>query len=149
MPSEISPSPLSPPRSRSATINENGMSVTPTITAIPPSPASPQKITDFALPPLSHLNLAVLTEEPQGSDGAGKLLKDELERILTGFAGILDVVGNGLTALESQTRPADAGPKVVNGDFNFGNMREDGDGTRDRLDSLTSSITGAPVVKRT
>jgi hypothetical protein len=145
MPSEFSPNPLSPPRSRSATINDGA---TPTITAIPPSPASPQKGTDFSLPHLAQLNLAVLTEEPQAGNGAGKLLTDELERILSGFAGILDVVGNGLTALESQTRPADAGPKIVNGDFDFGSMWE-GNENRERLDSLTSSITGALVSKKT
>jgi hypothetical protein len=96
-----------------------------------------------------HLNIAILTEEPQGGNSAGKLLKDEVERILTCFAEIPDIVANSLTALEPQTRSADAGPKVVNWNFDFGNMREGGDGTRDRLDSLTSSITGAPVVKWT
>ena len=151
IPPEFTPNSLSPPRSRAATINDISTSTTPTITAIPPSPASPQKSTDFSLPPLSPLNLAVLTEEPQSGNGAGKLLMDELERILKGFSGILDVVGHGLTTLESQTRPADAGPKVVNGDFDFGSMGDGIDGARDRLDSLTSSITGAivPVAKRT
>jgi hypothetical protein len=147
MPPEYSPNPLSP-RSRAATIGEGFSSVTPTITAIPPSPASPQKPADFSLPPLAQLNLVVLTEEPQAGDGAGKLLTDELERILRGFSGILDVVGNGLTALETQARPADAGPKIVNGDFDFGSMRDGSEGAKDRLDSLTSSITGAPVGKR-
>jgi hypothetical protein len=124
-------------------------SATPTITAIPPSPASITNI-DFTLPHLSPLDLAVLTEEPSAGNGAGRLLTDELERILVGFASILDVVGNGLTVLESQTRPVDAGSKIVDGDFDFGSMRGSGDGIRERLDSLTSSfVAGGTTVRRT
>jgi hypothetical protein len=100
------------------------------------------------LPPLSPLNLSVLTEGPSPGNGAGRLLTDELERILVGFSGILDVVGNGLSALESQTRPIDADPIAVNGEFDFGSMR-DNDGIRERLDSLTSSFTsGGTLVRR-
>src|SRR5271165_4877647 len=83
-------------RPRAATSSEapaTATSATPTITAIPPSPASFTDV-DFALPSLPPLNLAVLTEEPAPGNGAGRLLTDELERILLGFASILDVVGN-------------------------------------------------------
>lgn len=123
-------------------------SATPTYTTIPPPPPSFTDI-DFVLPALPALDLWVLTEEPSPGNGAGKLLTDELERILVGLAGILDVVGNGLTALESQSHPVDAGQKSVNGDFDFGSMRDNGDTFRDRLDSLTSSFTtGGTVVRR-
>lgn len=124
------------------------MSATPTITAIPPSPASFKDV-DFVLPSLAPLNLTVLTEEPSPGNGAGRLLTDELERILVGFAGILDVVGNGLTALESQSRSVDVGQKSVNRDFDFGSMKDNSDNFKDRLDSLTSSFaTGGTVVRR-
>lgn len=104
---------------------------------------------DFALPPLMPLNLAVLTEDPSPGNGAGRLLSDELERILAGFAGILDVVGNGLMAVEAKTRSVDGSSKNVNGDFNFGNMQDDNDMVRDRLDSLTSSFTsGGTLIRR-
>ena len=103
---------------------------------------------DFVLPPLPPLDFGVLKEEPSPGNGAGKLLTDELGRILVGLEGILDVVGNGLTALESQSHPVDAGQKSVNGDFDFGSMRDNGDTFRDRLDSLTSSFTRGTVVRR-
>jgi hypothetical protein len=147
MPAELSPNVVSPTRPRSATTTDipHTFTQTPVITAIPPSPASIHA-SDFALPPLAPLNLAVLTEEPGPGNGAGKLLMEEMERILTGFAGILDVVGNGLTALESNSRPMDAGPKAVNEDYDFGGSSEGG---RDRLDSLTSSFTsGGTIIKR-
>jgi hypothetical protein len=141
---------LSGVRPRSATTSEglSATSITPIITAIPPSPAYIQDL-DFVLPSLSPLNLSVLTEEASSGNGAGRLLTDELERILIGMAGILDVVGNGLTALESETRPADGGARTGNGDFDFGSMRDSNDGIRDRLDSLTSSFTmGGTMVRR-
>lgn len=151
VPSELSPRSYSAARPRAATSAETSATATtatPTITAIPPSPASFTDV-DVALPPLPPLDLAVLTEEPSPGNGAGKLLTDELERILVGFAGILDVVGNGLTALELQSRHTDTGPKAVNGDFDFGSMRDNSDGFRDRLDSLTSSFaTGGTIVRR-
>ena len=151
MPPEPSPQSFSATRSRAGATLEmsaSATSATPTITAIPPSPASFTDV-DFALPPFAPLNLAVLTEEPSPGNGAGRLLTDELERILVGFAGILDVVGNGLTALESQSRSVDAGQKPVNGDFDFGSMKDNSDGFRDRLDSLTSSFAfGGTVVRR-
>ena len=105
VPSELSPRSFSGARPRAATaeMSASATTATPTITAIPPSPASFTDV-DVALPPLAPLDLAVLTEEPSPGNGAGQLLTDELERILVGFAGILDVVGNGLTALESQSR---------------------------------------------
>ena len=122
-------------------------SATPTITAIPPSPALVSDF-NFSVPNLAPLNLSVLTEEPHPGSGAGKLLTDELERILAGFAGILDVVGNGLTALETKTRPAESGT-LVNGDEDFGTIREGSDVARDRLDSLTNSFTaGGTMVRR-
>jgi hypothetical protein len=97
---------------------------------------------------LAPLNLSVLTEEPHPGNGAGKLLTDELERILVGFAGILDTVGNGLTALEAKSRPAE-GVSLLNGDIDFGNTRESNDVARDRLDSLTNSFTaGGTLVRR-
>jgi hypothetical protein len=99
------------------------ISAAPTITAIPPSPATFTN-GDFTLQPLSPLNLGVLTEEPQPGSGAGKLLTEELERILSGFAHILDVVGNGLTVLETQTRPTNNGVINGNGEFDFGSLRE-------------------------
>jgi hypothetical protein len=104
---------------------------------------------DFALPSLAPLNLSVLTEEASSGNGAGRLLTDELERILIGMTGILDVVGNGLSALESQTSPMDGRAKTYNGDFDFGSMRDNNDGIRDRLDSLTSSFTsGGTTIQR-
>lgn len=122
-------------------------SATPTITAIPPSPALVSDF-NFSVPSLAPLNFSVLNEEPHPGSGAGKLLTDELERILVGFAGILDVVGNGLTALESKARPAES-VNLVNGDTDFGNMREGNDVARDRLDSLTNSFTaGGTIVRR-
>lgn len=91
----------------------------------------------------------MLTEDPSPGNGAGRLLTDELERILVGFASILDVIGSGLSVLESQTRPADAGSKAANGDFDFGSMRSSSDGLRERLDSLmSSSATGGTTVRR-
>ena len=124
-----------------------GTSVTPIITAIPPSPAF-MKDLDFSLPSLAPLDLSVLTEEASSGNGAGRLLTDELERILVGMIGILDVVGNGLSALESQTRPVDSGKKSGNGDFDFGGMLDNGEGIRDRLDSLTSAFTTAGTMVR-
>jgi hypothetical protein len=122
-------------------------SATPTITAIPPSPALVSDF-NFGVPTLAPLNLSVLTEEPHPGNGAGKLLTDELERILIGFAEILDVMGNGLTALETKSRSAESA-SLVNGDLEFGNVRENNDGTRDRLDSLTNSFTaGGTMVRR-
>ena len=147
--SDLSPHPFSPggSRPRSATTNEipvptpmTSISATPTITAIPPSPATFTN-GDFALQPLSPLNLAVLTEEPQPGSGAGKLLTEELERILSGFAHILDVVGHGLNVLETQTRPLNSGIHNGNGDFDFGSLREKNENSRERMDSLTSSST--------
>jgi hypothetical protein len=68
---------------------------------------------------------------------------------LIGFAGILDVVGNGLNAVESHSRHADGHSKIMNGDFDFGSMPDNSDGFRDRLDSLTSSFTsGGTLVRR-
>jgi hypothetical protein len=141
--SDLSPHPFSPggSRPRSATTNEipmTSVSATPIITAIPPSPATFMN-GDFALQPLSPLNLAVLTEEPQPGSGAGKLLTEELERILSGFAHILDVVGNGLTVLETQTLPLHNENHNGNGEFDFGSLREKNENTRERMDSLTSS----------
>ena len=150
LPSELSPQMLSGVRPRSATTSEglSATSVTPIITAIPPSPAYIQDL-DFALPSLAPLNLSVLTEEASSGNGAGRLLTDELERILIGMAGILDVVGNGLSTLESETRPTDGGTRTGNGDFDFGSMRDSNDGIRERLDSLTSSFTmGGTMVRR-
>jgi len=106
---------MSPLRPRSATTTEIPFGVNspaPTITAIPPSPALTAN-GDFTWPPLAPLNLSVLTEEPQPGNGAGKLLSTELERILTDFAGILDVVGNGLSALETQSRPLNTGARLL------------------------------------
>jgi hypothetical protein len=104
---------------------------------------------EFVLPSLTPLNLAVLTEEPSTGNGAGRLLRDELERILVGFSGILDVVGNGLSALEIQSRPKESS-KVTNADFDPTNARENGEVLHDRLDSLTSSFTttGGTLVRR-
>lgn len=150
LPSELSPQALSGSRPRSATTSEglSAATVTPIITAIPPSPAFMQDL-DFALPSLAPLNLSVLTEEASSGNGAGRLLTDELERILIGMTGILDVVGNGLSALESQTSPMDGRAKTYNGDFDFGSMRDNNDGIRDRLDSLTSSFTsGGTTIRR-
>jgi len=59
---------------------------------------------DFTWPPLTTLNLSVLTEDPQPGNGAGTLLTAELEKILTEFSGILDIVDKGLTELETQSR---------------------------------------------
>ena len=147
--SELSPQALSGVRPGSDTTSDGlaGTSVTPIITAIPPSPAFIKDL-DFTLPSLAPLNLSVLTDEASSGNGAGRLLTDELERILVGMAGILDVVGNGLIALESQTRPVDSGTKSVNGDFDFGSMRDNSEGIRDRLDSLTSAFTTAGTMIR-
>lgn len=82
--------------------------------------------------------MAVLTEEPLPGGGAGKLLTEELERILSGFAHILDVVGNGLTVLETQTQPTN-GIQNGNGEFDFGSLREKSDVSREKMDSLTNS----------
>jgi hypothetical protein len=123
-------------------------SAAPTITAIPPSPTSTASI-DFALPHLSPLDLSVLTEDPSPGNGAGRLLTDELERILVGFASILDIVGSGLAVLESQTRPMDSVSKTGSSNFDFGSMRGSSDGIRERLDSLTSSATAGTTVRRT
>jgi len=119
----------------------------PTITAIPPSPALASDF-NFSVPTLAPLNLSVLTEGPHPGSGAGKLLTDELERILVGFVGILDVVGNGLTALETKARSAES-VGILNGDPEFGNIHEGNDVARDRLDSLTNSFTaGGTMVRR-
>ena len=102
---------------------------------------------DYSLPPLAPLDLAVLTEEPSMSNGAGNLLADELERILVGFSGILDVIGNGLSALELQTRPVDNMKSTNVADFEFA---RDNEWAKDRADSLTSSFTpGGTLVRRT
>jgi hypothetical protein len=122
-------------------------SATPIITAIPPSPALVSDF-NFSVPTLAPLNLSVLTEEPHPGNGAGKALTDELERILVSFAGILDVVGNGLTALETKSLSAE-GVSLINGDPDFGHVRENNDVARDRLDSLTNSFTaGGTMVRR-
>ncbi len=147
---DTSQHPYSPSRPRSATttdIPHMSSSATPTITAIPPSPALIPDF-NFSVPTLAPLNLSVLTEEPQPGNGAGKLLTDELERILVGFSGILDVVGNGLTILETKSRPADK-VNIVNGDIDLGNVRESNNSARDRLDSLTNAFTaGGTIVRR-
>jgi len=103
---------------------------------------------DFTLPFLPSLNLSVLTEEPSAGNRAGRLLRDELERILFGFSEILDVVENGLSALEVQSRPKEA-PQSTSPDFDSGLARDSGQVLQDRLDSLTSSFTtGGTLVRR-
>lgn len=95
------------------------------------------------------MNLAVLAEDLPSGNGAGTLLTDELERILVGMAGILDVVGNGLSALEGHSRSVEGGTgkNGVNGELQNG---ESGVQMRDRLDSLTSLVTsGGTVIRRT
>ena len=103
---------------------------------------------DFALPSLPPLNLSVLTEEPSAGNCAGRLLRDELDRILFGFSEILDVVENGLSALEVQSQPKEAS-QSTSPDFDSGVARDSGQVLQDRLDSLTSSfITGGTLVRR-
>ena len=103
---------------------------------------------DFALPSLPTLNLSVLTEEPSAGNRAGRLLRDELERILFGFSEILDVVGNGLSALEVQSRPKETS-QSTSPDCDSGLARDNGQVLPDRLDSLTSSSTiGGTLVRR-
>ena len=62
---------------------------------------------------------------------------------MVGFSGILDVIGNGLSALEAQTRPVDSLKTINVADFEYA-----GD-EKERSDSLTSSFTpGGTLVNR-
>jgi hypothetical protein len=124
-------------RPRAATTTE--LPSTPTISTMS-TMLSSQAESDYSLPPLAPLDLSVLTEEPSLSNGAGNLLADELERILVGFSGVLDIIGNGLSALEIQTRPIE---KINVADFEF--ARDE----KERSDSLTNSFKpGGTLVRR-